>query len=233
MHAPLHDPARIRRPLALAVLALCAFAAPAGATTRGDTIPLPLPEAPHLTPTPAPGYEFWKRVREEVVRFAASPVPDFRYARRSGASPEIARAIDEVARAEGVDPELAFRIIRVESGFDPRARGRGGALGLMQLMPSTARSLDRSADTAEEVLNPRTNLRLGLRYLRSLLDMFDGDVRLAVLAYNRGEVTVARLLRAGRDPENGYSRRVLGTRTATPYRGTGIIERTAATPRAR
>lgn len=231
MHGPLYDPAWTRHSVARVVLAavLALGAAPAAAATMADTIPLPAPVAPQMAPTPSPGAEFWRSVRQEVMRFAASPVPEFRYARRSGASPDIARTIEEVARAEGIDPELAFRIVRVESRFDPRARGPGGSLGLMQLMPSTARSLDRSMRTSEQILEPRTNLRLGLRYLRSLIQMFDGDVRLAVLAYNRGETTVARLLRAGRNPENGYSHRVLGTRTSTPYRGRGLIERTAGT----
>lgn len=220
------SPARFGVVLALF---LCALAAPAGAQQRAPEVPLP-DVAPQVTPAPAP-VGFWRRVREEVVRFAAAPVPEFRYTRRFNAPPDVARTIEEVAREQGIDPELAFRIVHVESRFNPRARGPGGSLGLMQLMPSTARRLDRSADTAEEVLEMRTNLRLGMRYLRTLLDMFGGDVRLAVLAYNRGEHTVSRLVRAGRNPENGYSHRVLGTRTSTPYRGNGRIARTASTER--
>ena len=73
------------------------------------------------------------------------------------------------------------------------------------------------------MLEPKTNLRVGFRYLRRLIRDFDGDVRLALLAYNRGEGTVSRLLRRGRDPENGYSGKVLG-RGESRYSGKGTFE---------
>jgi soluble lytic murein transglycosylase-like protein len=92
-------------------------------------------------------------------------------------------------------------------------------------MPATARGLDRSLRTEAQILDPSTNLRLGFGYLRRLIDRYDGDVRLGLLAYNRGSGTVDRVLRTGSDPENGYSRRVLGTRTANAYQGPGRIER--------
>lgn len=225
-----------RRTLALGVLALCAAALPAAAQQQN---PVPAADSAAIRvargtrPAPAvTGRDVMRRLREEVGSFAASPLPEFRYARRLGVAPDLARTIEEMARTEGVDPELAFRIIRVESRFNPRAIGPGGASGLMQLMPSTARSLQRGVTNAQ-LLDARTNLRIGLRYLRTLLHMFDGDVRLAVLAYNRGEHTVQRALRAGRDPENGYSHRVLGTRGASPYRGPGLVQKAPNTAPAR
>ena len=127
--------------------------------------------------------------------------------------------------AEGIDPELGFRMIRVESGFEPRARGAMGAAGLLQLMPSTARTIDRTVDTRKELLDPATNLRLGFHYLREMIERYDGDVRLGVLAYNRGEIAVDRALKRGRDPENGYSHKVLGTRSSAPYKGHGLVEK--------
>lgn len=147
------------------------------------------------------------------------------YARRYGIARDLAQKILDVAQAEGVDPELGFRLIRVESRFDPEARGAGGAAGLTQLMPSTARSVDRKVDTRKELYDPGTNLRIGFRYLRQMIERYDGDVRLGVLAYNRGEVAVDRALKRGRDPENGYSRKVLGTSGKNPYQGKGLLKK--------
>src|SRR5690606_23312751 len=143
---------------------------------------------------------------------------------RYGIPLDLAGQIVESARSEGVDPELGFRLVRVESRFRTRARGPQGALGLVQLMPGTARSIDRSLRTEAQILEPGTNLRTGFRYLRRMIERYDGNVRLGLLAYNRGEVAVDRALRAGRDPENGYSSKVLGTVAAdAPYRGTGTL----------
>lgn len=150
---------------------------------------------------------------------AADPA---RYAERFGISRELAGNILDVSRAEGIDPELAFRLVRVESRFRIRARGPGGSLGLVQLMPGTARSLDPSLRTDEEVMEPRTNLRVGFRYLRRLIREF-GDVRLGLLAYNRGENAVRRALKRGSDPENGYSHKVLGSGERA-YAGTGVLK---------
>lgn len=150
-------------------------------------------------------------------------LPAGSYAQIYGISRDLAQQIIDVALSEGIDPELGFRLVRVESVFRTRARGPQGALGLTQLMPSTARSIDGSLRTREQILEPATNLRVGFRYLRRMIEKYDGSVRLGLLAYNRGEGTVSRALRQGRDPENGYSHRVLGTRTEHPYRGTGLV----------
>jgi hypothetical protein len=144
------------------------------------------------------------------------------YARKYDISPDLALEIVESAIEAGVDPDLAFRLVRVESVFKVSARGPQGALGLTQLMPRTARSLDRSLDTEREILDPETNLRTGLGYLRQMIERYD-DVRLGLLAYNRGQTAVDRALRRGADPENGYSHKVLGTRGSNPYIGSGLI----------
>jgi len=167
-----------------------------------------------------------KAGKPEVVIEVDPPGGDAEtYARRYGISHELARQILDSATAEGVDPELGFRLVRAESRFAPRARGPRGALGLLQLMPSTARAVDRSLRTEAQILEPRANLRTGFRYLRRMIERYDGDVKLGLLAYNRGEVAVDRALRTGRDPENGYSHRVLGTRGSSPYRGGGLLSR--------
>ena len=71
----------------------------------------------------------------------------------------------------------------------------------------------------EQLFNPSTNLRVGFRYLRGLLDQYDGNVHLALLAYNRGEDAVWRDIHAGVNPGNGYDRFVMGD-----YKGTGFIQ---------
>lgn len=145
------------------------------------------------------------------------------YARKYRIDEELALQIIEVAIAQGLDPDLGFRLIRVESVFDPDARGMSGSLGLTQLMPSTARSVDRSLRTEAAILDPANNLRVGFRHLRSLIERYNGNVRLALLAYNRGTGTVDRAIRQGRDPENGYTRLVLEL-NGERYAGRGLID---------
>lgn len=141
----------------------------------------------------------------------------------------MARMVHDAAVEVGLDPELAFRLVRVESVFDPDAIGAGGATGLVQMMPGTARDLDPKIDTRKELIDPRTNMRLGFGYLRDMIERYEEHgadaVRLGVIAYNRGEVAVDRALRRGADPENGYGRRILGPRAhgGQEYRGKGII----------
>jgi soluble lytic murein transglycosylase len=83
-----------------------------------------------------------------------------------------------------VDPLLLAALIRQESGFNERARSPVGARGLMQLMPATARRMERVSKRA--LFRPATNVRLGARYFRGLLARFDHDVELALAAYNAG-----------------------------------------------
>jgi hypothetical protein len=163
--------------------------------------------------------------REEAIR---------EMTRRYNVTGAMARMIHDIAIEVGLDPELAFRMVRVESVFDPDAIGAGGATGLVQMMPGTARTLDPTVRTRAALIEPRTNLRLGLGHLRELVERYEphGEdaVRLGVLAYNRGTVAVDRALRRGADPENGYGPRVLGPRAhgGRSYRGPGVIVRPTA-----
>lgn len=173
--------------------------------------------------------EFLERIAEEsrLARATAEAAEIQQYVERYGISEELARTIREASIDEGLDPELAFRLVRTESRFNPRARGPQGALGLVQLMPATARWLNRSLRTEAQILDPEANLRTGFSYLRELIQRYDGDVRLGLLAYNRGEGAVNRALKRGRDPENGYSKKVLGT-NENRYLGDGLIVRRQA-----
>jgi len=117
--------------------------------------------------------------------------------------------IYDIALAEDVNPELAFNLVRVESGFRRSAVSSVGAIGYTQVRPSTARWLDPTVET-RDLFDPVTNLHLGFQYFRYLLDEYNGDTRLALLAYNRGPGRVGGLLSAGIDPANGYAKAVLG-----------------------
>lgn len=88
--------------------------------------------------------------------------------------------VEESLRAD-VSPELVKAMVLVESGFNPRARSPKGAMGLMQLMPFTAREVG-----VTDAYDPRQSIRGGVTYLRKMLDRFGGDTRLAVAAYNAG-----------------------------------------------
>jgi soluble lytic murein transglycosylase-like protein len=130
----------------------------------------------------------------------------------------MAGKVFDASLREGIDPELAFRLVRLESEFNEHAISKVGALGLTQLMPSTARLYQKGV-TREQLFNGETNLRVGFRYLRTLLDMYKGNVNLALLAYNRGEDAVWRDVRAGVDPGNGYDRSVM-----RDYKGKGLMQ---------
>lgn len=130
----------------------------------------------------------------------------------------MALSIFDAAVSEGIDPELAFRLVRLESDFNTRAVSSTGAIGLTQLMPSTAR-LFQSNVTKENLFERDTNLRIGFHYLRGLLKLYKGDVELALTAYNRGEDAVDRAIKLGVNPRNGYDRSVMGN-----YKGKGIIQ---------
>lgn len=146
------------------------------------------------------------------------------YSDRFGIPMELALTIVDAAVAEGVDPELGFRLVRVESRFEPRARSKSNALGLAQIKFATARLLDRSLRSEAELFEPRTNLRLGFRFLRHMIHRYKGDVRLGLLAYNQGPNAVDGMLKRGANPENGYSHKVLGTKGDAPYRGKGLLK---------
>lgn len=97
----------------------------------------------------------------------------------------VAAKIYDAALAEDIHPSLGFQLVKVESGFKPRARSPVGALGYTQVRLRTAREID-STLTERDLLQPETNLRIGFRILRQLLRQFDHDLELALRAYNLG-----------------------------------------------
>jgi soluble lytic murein transglycosylase-like protein len=96
-----------------------------------------------------------------------------------------AAIIDKASAAQGVDPKLVRAVIQVESAYQQRARSRKGAMGLMQLMPETAREYG-----VADPYDPASNIEAGIKHLKSLLQRFPKDLALA--AYNAGEAAVQR-----------------------------------------
>ncbi|ADI28866.1 lytic transglycosylase domain-containing protein [Methylotenera versatilis] len=95
--------------------------------------------------------------------------------------------VDEVAHTNNVEAALLHAVIATESNYITRAVSRKGAVGLMQLMPATAKRYG-----VKDVYDPVQNVQGGTRYLKDLLKLFDNNVRLTLAAYNAGETAVAR-----------------------------------------
>ena len=102
-------------------------------------------------------------------------------------SADLRRIVHEVSVEHGMDPRLVHAVVTVESGYNPRAVSRKGALGLMQLMPDTARRL-----AVKDPFDPVQNVRGGVRELARLMDRYVGDLPRALAAYNAGEGAVDR-----------------------------------------
>lgn len=121
---------------------------------------------------------------------------------------DLAASVYDIAVAEGIDPKVAYSLVNVESEFFHKAVSPVGAMGLTQVMPATGRMLQPGLERAD-LFDPETNLRLGFRFLREMLSHYNGDLDLALHAYNRGPGVVDRILRTGGNPANGYADVVL------------------------
>jgi soluble lytic murein transglycosylase-like protein len=99
----------------------------------------------------------------------------------------IDEAVLQIAAEQALSPQLIHSVIKVESNYNPHAISNKGALGLMQLIPATARRFG-----VTDVFNPVQNIQGGAKYLRYLLDLYNNNFPLALAAYNAGEAAVAR-----------------------------------------
>ena len=143
-----------------------------------------------------PGMDFASKLQQEIDKNVTSAASKAHAAQRVRgtsaaehttaaaqerfANPELTRVIHSAAQKYAVDPKLVSAVAEVESGGDQNAVSPAGAVGVMQLMPDTAAGLG---------INPydmKSNVEGGAKYLREMLDTFDGDVKKAVAAYNAG-----------------------------------------------
>ena len=135
---------------------------------------------------------------------------------------EIDAAINLAASRHNVDPSLVRAVIKVESNFNPNAVSRKGAMGLMQLMPQTARQLN-----VINPFDPQQNIDAGVRHLKRLMKSYGGDVRLSLAAYNAGAGAVSR---SAGIPRFGETRNYVKRITALYYGGTAPSYRILSGP---
>jgi len=131
---------------------------------------------------------------------------NYTFSRRWMVDTELARAIHDAALDAGIDPELGFRLVNVESQFKERATSGVGAAGLMQVMLPTARYYEPTI-TKEKLYNRETNLRIGFKYLRDLIDERRGNVKLALLTYIAGRSAFRPSSRSDLTPRTDTTRR--------------------------
>jgi soluble lytic murein transglycosylase-like protein len=205
------------RSFALLLLALALVSG-----SRQAVQPRPAPTPPHPAEARAPGPRAPGGLRLQVA------IAEQLASRRTGLGrSEIARlaaAVVSEARARDFDPSLVLAVIEVESGFDNFAVSPVGALGLMQILPSTGEALARRLGIpwrgSRTLFDPVANVRLGVAYLHELRERF-GHLPTALAAYNWGPGRIGRWVRSGSALPVHYAQRVLSARAETTLRQVG------------
>jgi soluble lytic murein transglycosylase-like protein len=141
----------------------------------------------------------------------------FKYSSRYQIPADLAASIYDVALSEGIEPDVGFRLVKIESNFKLKALSNAGAIGYTQIQPATAKFYEPGL-TEDQLYQADVNLRLGFRFLKDLLNKYDQDWEIALLAYNRGPARVEAILQQGGDPQNGYADAVLKGTTREPKR---------------
>lgn len=178
-------------------------------------LPEPHPEATARAPAPEP-------VEDAAVTQVRRELDSRRTGLADEELDELARTVVEEARRHDLDPALVMAVIHVESRYNAFAMSHMGALGLMQILPSTGEELARRLGIpwrgAQTLFDPIANVRLGVAYLRQLSRRY-GDIPTALAAYNWGPGRIDRRLARGRALPTEYPRLVLEAHTAALAEG--------------
>jgi soluble lytic murein transglycosylase-like protein len=148
----------------------------------------------------------WRVVRDRSASSLSGVNEQFPFYNQAPSSEWIDNIVQQAAVKNAVDPNLVRAIIQVESNFNPHAVSRKGAIGLMQLMPRTARSLNVS-----NPYDPAQNVDAGVRHFKELLDSYHGNLELSLAAYNAGAGAVHRSRGVPKYPETrNYVKKITG-----------------------
>ncbi len=166
--------------------------------------PVPPPNAASMRAARSAAAEVSQYIGRESNQSANARIVAANSRGASATAVDIDSAIAMAAARHNVDPNLVRAVVKVESNFNPNAVSRKGAMGLMQLMPSTARQLK-----VKNPFDPEQNVDAGVRHLKQLLENYGGDVKLTLAAYNAGAGAVARSAGVPRYAETqNYVRRI-------------------------
>lgn len=166
--------------------------------------PVPGPNAAAMRAARSAAAEVSQYLGHESSQSASARILNSNFNGKAASQEDIDASILQAAARHNVDPNLVRAVIKVESNFNPNAVSRKGAMGLMQLMPSTARQLK-----VQNPFDPEQNVDAGVRHLKQLLESYGGDVRLTLAAYNAGAGAVSRSSGVPRYAETqNYVRRI-------------------------
>jgi soluble lytic murein transglycosylase len=215
LRAPMGSKASERLAVGLMLLAGgCCLWAITG-SSNDDVAPGPLPLTTSISRERDPVIErihYPLPSEEDAVRFIGSLVGEYATGLDDREEGRLARAIYRECGRQGLDPLLLVALIHVESAFQNFSESSMGARGLMQILPSVGRSVAEAADIPWEgdgtLLHPRKNIRIGVSYLKKLIDEFQ-DIELALAAYNIGPTALKCRLRSGGRIPSAFSEKVM------------------------